>query len=109
MPSEGLLPKVPQDLTLAPVAVALDRSLASLRDATPNEIVFQLELELDQPEYGHTPKERADRVLRVALRNVDLHGWKAEITPDMARVRLSGGSVTLDLGLSAVLHDFIRG
>jgi hypothetical protein len=105
----GLIPKVPHDLTLAPAAVALDRSLARLRDVAPAEIAFQIELELDRPEFGHTPKERADRVLEAVLRDVDLHGWRAEITPDRARVRMSGGSVTLDLGLSATLLAFIEG
>jgi hypothetical protein len=40
---------------------------------------------------------------------VDLHGWEAEITDDRARVRISGGSVTLDLGLSATLLSYITG
>jgi hypothetical protein len=38
-----------------------------------------------------------------------MHHWKAEITDDAARLRLSGGSVTLDLGLSAALLDYIEG
>jgi hypothetical protein len=105
----GVIPKAPRDLTLAPAAVALDQALARLRDMSPAEIAFDLELELDSAEVGHSAAERADRILRAALRNVDLHGWKAEVTRDRARVRLSGGSVSLDLGLSANLIAFIEG
>lgn len=103
-----LLPKVPSDLVLAPVAVMIDRNLRFLRDRTENELSEAIELELDQPEREGTPSERADRVLQVALRNVDVHGWKAEVTPDHSRLRLSGGSVTIDLGLSASILRFIE-
>jgi len=104
----SVLPKVPHDLTLAPVAVSVDRNLQHLRDISPHEILVALEVELDRPERTGTRKERTDRVLQAAVRNVDLHGWKAEITEDSARVRLTGGSVTLDLGLSAEILRFIE-
>ena len=103
-----LLPKVPHDLALAPVAVTIDRNLRFLRDRTEDEMLGAIELELDQPETKGTPGERADRILRVALRNVDAHGWKAEVTPDHSRLSLSGGSVTIDLGLSASILRFIE-
>ena len=45
----------------------------------------------------------------MALREVDLHHWDAAITDDFARLRLSGGSVSLDLGLSASILAYIRG
>jgi hypothetical protein len=104
-----VIPKAPRDLTLAPAAVALDQGLSRLRDMSPAEIEFDIELELDVADVGHTAAERAERILKAAMRNADLHGWKAEITPDRARVRLSGGSVSLDLGLSANLVAFIEG
>ena len=40
---------------------------------------------------------------------MDCHGWQGEITADSARLRLIGGSVTLDLGLSANILRFIHG
>ena len=43
-----------------------------------------------------------------SARNVDLHGWTAEITDDATRVHLTGGSVTLDLGLGAAVTSYIE-
>jgi hypothetical protein len=47
-------------------------------------------------------------MLRAALRNVEMHQWTGEITPDACRLRVSGGSVTLDLGLGATLTRYIE-
>ena len=105
----SVLPKDPHDLSLAPVAVMIDRNLQTLRDIEPHQILVALELMLDRPERTGTGDERADRVLETALRNVDLHGWRGQVTPDRSRIRLSGGSVTLDLGLSATILRFIEG
>lgn len=105
----GTLPKDPHDLTLAPVAISIDRNLAILRDLEVPQIAFTIQLELDRPERNHTPDARAACVLEAALRNVDLHGWVARVTSDHARIRLSGGSVTLDIGLSEAILRFIDG
>jgi hypothetical protein len=105
----SVLPKGPHDLSLAPVAVMIDRNLQLIRDIEPHEILAHLELMLDRPERTGTRDERADRVLEAAFRNVGLHGWKGEVTADCSRVRLTGGSVTLDLGLSATILRFIDG
>jgi hypothetical protein len=48
------------------------------------------------------------RVLAVAARNVELHGSTPTIADDHCRVRLSGGSVSLDLSLSAEIERFIE-
>ena len=47
-------------------------------------------------------------MLDEAVRGVDLHTWHTEITDDSARLRLSGGSVTIDLGLSANIMRYIE-
>ena len=104
-----VLPKDPHDLSLAPVAVSIDRNLQTLRDLEPFEIIGYLELMLDRPERTGSREERATRILETALRNVDCHGWHGDITADSARLRLTGGSVTLDLGLSANILQFIDG
>jgi hypothetical protein len=52
--------------------------------------------------------ERAELVLRQALRDVDLHGWTASITDDGCRVHLEGGSVSIDLGLSTGISSYIQ-
>ena len=101
-------PKVPRDFLLAPVAAEIDLNLQRFRDLAPDELRFELDLELDRPELRHTRDERAARVLEVALRHVDLHHWDARISDDGARLQLTGGSVTLDLGLSATLLRYIE-
>jgi hypothetical protein len=104
----SLRPKTPTDLALAPVAAGIDINLQALRDRTPQEIDYELSLQLDQPLIADTRAERAEHVARAAVRGIDLHGWEATVTEDGCRLRLSGGSVTLDLGLGAALMGFIQ-
>jgi hypothetical protein len=100
-------PKEPKDLALAPVAAAIDLNLRRLRDKTPDAIDYELTLELNNPIMSDDADERADRVLRVALRDVDMHHWSAAVTDDRSSVRLSGGSVSIDLGLGAAVLSYI--
>lgn len=104
-----LLPKASVDMMLAPVAAEIDINLQRLRDKSPGEVDATLQLELDRETWPDTPDERADHVLQAACRNVDLHGWQAAITEDGSRLRLSGGSVSIDLGLGRALTAFIDG
>jgi hypothetical protein len=67
----------------------------------------ELELELDRPAMSADRAERAELILRQALRNIDLHGWTASITDDGHRDPPRGGSVTLDLGLSPGITTYI--
>jgi hypothetical protein len=102
-------PKTPKDLALAPVAAAIDANLQRLRTkSTATDIDFELQLELDRPSFEDTRDERAARVLAVALRDVDLFGWAAQITGDGSAVRLSGGSVSLDIAVGAAAQRFIE-
>lgn len=103
----ALLPKSPEDVTLAPVAASIDRNLQRLRDRGPGEIEYELQLQLDRPLIVNSRAERAEHVLRAALRNVEMHGWHGSITDDGCRLRLSGGSVTLDLGLGGSVMEYI--
>jgi hypothetical protein len=103
-------PRSATDLFLAPVAVEIDRNLQRLRDLDPAQIAAELELELDRPEPPAADRgERRARILQAATRNVQLHDWRAAITDDGARLRLDGGSVTLDLGLSASIMHYVDG
>jgi hypothetical protein len=103
-----LRPKTPKDLMLAPVAAEVDLNLQPLRDKSPAQIAEVLAIALNVDAAGHSPAERAGRVLEEALRTVELHDWHAEITDDSARLRLSGGSVSIDLGLSASILRYIE-
>jgi hypothetical protein len=100
-------PKVPKDLALAPVAAAIDLNLQRLRDQPPNVIERALQSELDRADHN-TAEKRTASVRDVALRGVDAHDWEADITEDACRLRLSGGSVTLDLGLGEAVMHYIR-
>jgi hypothetical protein len=101
-------PKTPRDLMLAPISVEINENLERIRGKQPAEIDVQLQLELDRPPIPNTREQRGAHVLHAAMRNVELHHWTAEITPDACRLRLSGGSVTLDLGLSATIMRYIE-
>lgn len=102
-----LHPKTLTDMALAPVAAEIDLNLQRLRDKDPRDIDYELGLALDRPLLENTREERADHVLRMALRNVERHGWEARITQDGSRLHLSGGSVTLDLGLGDTVMRYI--
>lgn len=93
---------------LAPVAAEIDLNLQRLRDGSARDVEAQLELELDRPATCRDRDDRAELVLRQAMRNIDSHGWSAEITEDASRVHLNGGSVSLDLGLSPGITRYIE-
>jgi hypothetical protein len=103
----SLTPKAPKDLALAPVAASIDLNLQRIRDCSPEDIERTLEIELNNAPIADDRDERAHRILSLALRDVDLHGWDASITDDGAAVRLIGGSVSLDISLSAAVLSFI--
>lgn len=103
-----IYPKQQKDLMLAPVAAEIDRNLQRMRDMSVRDVEAELELELDRPAMSLDRDERAELVLRQALRNVDLHGWAAAITGDGCRVHLDGGSVSIDLGLSAGISEYVQ-
>jgi len=102
-----LHPKAPIDLALAPVAAGIDLNLQGLRDLTTDALDLELQLRLDRPPIPNDRHERETQVLRAALRNVELHGWNGSISADGCRLHLSGGSVTLDLGLGATIMSYI--
>jgi hypothetical protein len=104
----ALHPKVPKDIALAPVAAEIDLNLQRLRDKGLTELDRELQLELNGPPTPNTRGNRAAQVLRVALRDVDPHGWEGSITDDACRLHLAGGSVTLDLGLGASVMQYIE-
>ncbi len=103
-------PRVPKDLSLAPVAAEVDHNLQRIRDLTDAEAINrEIVLETNMAAVHGSAEERRKQLLTYALRNVEMHGWDAAISDDDARLRLSGGSVSLDLGLSASLLRYLEG
>jgi hypothetical protein len=103
-----LRPKSPKDLLLAPVAAEIDQNLTPWRDMSPGEIADALGIALNVDRAGADRAQRAARILGEALREVEMHHWDAEITDDAARLRLSGGSVSIELGLSPSIRSYIE-
>jgi len=103
-----LKPKRPTDLTLAPVAAEIDLNLQEIRDV-PNQKVEEAVALVLNTARAATRDARAHQILEVAIRNVDLHGWAVAVSDDSTRVLLRGGSVSLDVGLSAAIRDYIEG
>ena len=101
-------PKVPTDLSLAPVAAEIDLNLQSLRDDSVADVFDDLALALNLGAPGASRDDRAEQVLRVATRDVDLHGWEVSVSDDSTRLHLEGGSVTLDVALSASIERYIE-
>lgn len=104
----AIKPRHHKDLMLAPVAVEIDLNLQNIRDRSVKDLEAVLELELDTPAMRGAAQERQALILRQALRNVEMHGWSAAITDDHCRLHLDGGSVSIDLGLSASITDYIQ-
>ena len=100
-------PRTPKDLLLAPVAAEIDQNLSYLRDLDPKGIDEHVILSANTDTAGADRARRAKWILDEATRGVEMHDWTAEITDDAARLRLSGGSVSLDIGLSASLLEYI--
>ena len=99
-------PKNTVDLALAPVAAEIDLNLQHLRDEPHDAIVYRVELGLNS-EPGATRDERAEQVRELAVSGVELHGWTVTVSDDASRLHLQGGSVSLDLGLSPGLQEYI--
>ena len=102
-----LHPKNVKDLALAPVAAGIDHNVQRLRGKSPEDIQYQLEIELDAVVDSKDPRARAEQVLAMAIRDVDLYGWDVAVTDDRSAIRLSGGSVSLDIALGASVMAFV--
>jgi hypothetical protein len=100
-------PRTPRDLLLAPVAAEIDLNLSYLRDKSPVEIDEHVALSYNVDPAGADRAQREAWILGEAIRGVELHEWEASITDDAARLKLSGGSVSIDLGLSATILRYI--
>jgi len=94
------------DLALAPVLIRIEQNLARLR--TYQDLDFALSLDLnDDNRWYHTATERAERVQRSAVRDVDLHGWTVTPTADGQGLAVSHGGYTVSVMLGQRLADYV--
>lgn len=95
------------DLSLAPVLIDLERNLARLRAS--KDLAFDLALQLnDDDRRCIAPSERADRILRCVIRNVDLHGWKVQPTADFYGFAVHHGEYEVSLMLGKRLTGYVE-
>jgi hypothetical protein len=101
------LPHSPADLALAPVVIGIERNLAALRAST--DVNFALALDLnDDDGWYHTAAERAARVQRSAVRDVDLHGWDVRPTADLYGLAVTHGDYRVCVMFGRTLTDYIE-
>ena len=105
--SSSLHPHSVTDLALAPVVIHIERNLAQVRDSADLEYAFALALNDDNGWY-HSPAERAGRVLQVALREVELHGWQAGPTPDLQGLMISHGEYRVCVMFGRRLAEYVE-
>ena len=95
------------DLALAPVLINIEQNLAPLRSSTDLELALALDLNDDGSWYS-SAEERAQRVLKSATRDVDLHGWTVTPTPDHNGLAVSHGEYTVSVMLGAQLAAYVQ-
>jgi hypothetical protein len=95
------------DLSLAPVLIQIERNLKWLRAS--DDLEFSLALELDDNgSMYRSPAERADRIARCAIRNVDLHGWQVRPTADLHGLSVQHGEYEVSLMLGKQLAGYVE-
>jgi len=100
-------PHSPADLALAPVLIGIEQNLARLRASDDIEYALALDLN-DDDNWYHSADERARRVLRCAVRDVDLHGWEVTPTPDYCGLAVTHGEYAVSLMVGSRLTGYIE-
>jgi hypothetical protein len=95
------------DLAMAPVLINIERNLTQLRSSADLQFALALDLNDDDSWYS-SAEERAQRVLKSATRNVDLHGWTVTPTPDGNGLAVSHGEYTVSIMLGAQIADYVQ-
>jgi len=101
------LPHSVTDLALSPVLVNIERNLAWLRDN--EDLLFELAVELnDDDSIYPTASDRARRIQKAAVRDVDLHGWAVTPTADMHGLAVTHGEYTVSIMLGRRLTEYVE-
>jgi len=100
-------PHSPADLALAPVLIGIERNLARLRDSDDLEYALAVGLNDDAGWYT-SAGARARRIQTSAVRDVDLHGWTVNPTPDLQGLAVSHGDYTVSVMLGKRLANYVE-
>ena len=101
------LPHSVTDLALSPVLVKIERNLAWLRDT--EDLLFTLAVELnDDDSIYPTASDRARRIQKAAVRDVDLHGWTVTPTADLQGLAVTHGEYTVSIMLGRRLAEYVE-
>lgn len=104
--TEHLHPHSVADLALAPLLISIERNLARLRDS--KDLAYELALALNDDDIlYHAPLQRAGRVQRYVLRDIDLHGWTVSPTMDLHGLAVSNGEFTVSVMLGKRLVAYV--
>ena len=95
------------DLSLAPVLIEIEENLARLRASDSLEFDLALELNDDDSMYAG-PAERAGRIARCAVRDIDLHGWHVEPTADRYGLAVRHGGYEVSLMFGKRLSSYVE-
>jgi len=106
VPMSSPRPHSPADLALAPVLISIERNLAQVRDSDDLEYALALALGDDSGWYK-SAAERVDRVVQLATRNVDLHGWHVSPAPDRQGLVVEHGHYRVSLMLGRRLAGYV--
>ena len=101
------LPHSVTDLALSPVLVNIERNLAWLRDN--EDLLFELAVELNDDDSMYpAASDRARRIQKAAVRDVDLHGWAVTPTADLQGLAVTHGEYTVSIMLGRRLADYVE-
>ena len=93
------------DLYLAPVLLAVDARIGELGKLDKNELVYEVGLDSDSPDFTRHMREEA--LIRTITHLIDCHDW--DFSWDPRGLRLNHDAHTFVLGLPAVLVEYLEG
>lgn len=95
------------DLALAPVLINIECNLQRLR--TSDDLRYALALELDDSEDRYrSPIDRARRLHKAAVRNVNLHGLTVSPTGDLHGLEVAHAAYRVSVMLGKPLVDYVE-
>lgn len=102
------LPHAATAHALATALVEIERNLERLRASDDVEVPLQLDLN-DADWLYHGPAERAERLEKFAIREIDLHGCTVQPTADRYGLAVQHGEYTVSVTFGKRLVEYVEG